>query len=36
LSRYSTTGNAPNTPTPTLVFSHDNRRFVDGHGGTLT
>jgi hypothetical protein len=25
----------PNTPAPTLVFSHDERRFVDGHGGTL-
>jgi DNA-binding beta-propeller fold protein YncE len=36
LSRYSTAGNAPNTPAPTLVFSHDDRRFVDGHGGTLT
>jgi DNA-binding beta-propeller fold protein YncE len=36
LSRYSTTGHAPNTPAPTLVFSHDGRRFVDGHGGTLT
>jgi hypothetical protein len=36
LSRYSTTGHAPNTPALTLVFSHDDRRFVDAHGGTLT
>jgi DNA-binding beta-propeller fold protein YncE len=36
LSRYSATAHAPNTPAPTLVFSHDHRRFVDGHGGTLT
>ncbi|MGH7264612.1 MAG: YncE family protein [Candidatus Rokuibacteriota bacterium] len=36
LSRYSATAHAPNTPAPALVFSHDDRRFVDGHGGTLT
>lgn len=36
LSRYATAGNAPNTPAPTLVFSHDDRRFVDAHGGALT
>jgi hypothetical protein len=36
LGRYSTAGHAPNTPAPRLVFSHDDRRFVDAHGGTLT
>jgi DNA-binding beta-propeller fold protein YncE len=36
LSRYSATAHAPNTPAPALVFSHDDRRFVDGHGGALT
>jgi hypothetical protein len=36
LSRYSTAGNAANAPAPTLVFSYDDRRFVDAHGGVLT
>ncbi|MGH8072335.1 MAG: hypothetical protein ACRERE_45300 [Candidatus Entotheonellia bacterium] len=30
------TGNAPNTPAPTLVFSYDDRRVIDGQSGTLT
>jgi DNA-binding beta-propeller fold protein YncE len=36
LSAYSTTPNPPNTPGPSLVFSHDARGFVDSHGATLT
>ncbi len=36
LSRVTPTGHAPNSPAPTLVFSHDDRRFVDAHGGALT
>lgn len=28
--------NPPNTPVPTVVFSHDARGFVDSHGTTLT
>jgi DNA-binding beta-propeller fold protein YncE len=36
LSGYSTAPNPPNTPAPTLVFSHDDRGFVDSHGATLT
>jgi hypothetical protein len=36
LSGYSTTPNPPNTPAPVLVFSHDDRGFVDSHGATLT
>jgi DNA-binding beta-propeller fold protein YncE len=36
LSAFSTTPNPPNTPAPTLVFSHDDRGFVDSHGAVLT
>jgi hypothetical protein len=36
LSGFSTTPNSPNTPAPTLIFSHDARRFVDSHGAVLT
>jgi DNA-binding beta-propeller fold protein YncE len=36
LSGFSTTPNPPNTPAPTLVFSHDDRGFVDSHGLVLT
>lgn len=36
LSGFSTTPNPPNTPAPTLVFSHDARGFVDSHGAVLT
>jgi DNA-binding beta-propeller fold protein YncE len=32
----STTPNLPNTPAPTVVFSHDDRGFVDSHGAVLT
>ncbi|HET9223555.1 MAG TPA: hypothetical protein VFO07_13670 [Roseiflexaceae bacterium] len=35
LDDFSTTPNAPNTPAPQLVFSHDVRRFVDSHGAAL-
>lgn len=35
VSEYSTTPAAPNTPAPTLVFSHDDRETVDSHGPTL-
>jgi DNA-binding beta-propeller fold protein YncE len=36
LDAFSTTPNPPNTPTPALIFSHDDRGFVDSHGMTLT
>jgi hypothetical protein len=36
LSAFSTTANPPNTPAPTVVFSHDSRGFVDSHGAVLT
>jgi DNA-binding beta-propeller fold protein YncE len=36
LSGFTTTPNPPNTPAPTLVFSHDARGFVDSHGAVLT
>jgi YVTN family beta-propeller protein len=36
LTGYSATPNPPNTPVPTLVFSHDARGFVDGHGSAAT
>ena len=36
LSGISTTASPPNTPAPTLVFSHDARGFVDSHGAVLT
>lgn len=32
LSDFSTSPNPPNTPAPKLVFSHDDRGFVDSHG----
>jgi len=35
-SGFSTTANPPNTPAPTVVFSHDARGFVDSHGAVLT
>ena len=36
LSGFTTAPNPPNTPAPTLVFSHDARGFVDSHGAVLT
>ena len=35
LGGFSHNPNPPNTPAPTLVFSHDERGFVDGHGVAL-
>lgn len=35
MRRFSTPPAAPNRPAPTLVFSHDNRGFVDSHGAAL-
>ena len=35
LARFSLTPNPPNTPAPTVVFSHDSRGFVDDSGATL-
>lgn len=32
---FSTDANPANTPAPKLVFSHDNRGFVDSHGAAL-
>jgi DNA-binding beta-propeller fold protein YncE len=36
LSAFSSTPNLPNTPAPTVIFSHDDRGFVDSHGLVLT
>jgi DNA-binding beta-propeller fold protein YncE len=36
LDRFSEASHPPNTPAPVLVYSHDERRFVDAHGGVLT
>ena len=36
LSDLSTTPGPPNTPVPVVVFSHDERPFVDSHGAVLT
>lgn len=36
LAGFSSTPNPPNTPAPAVVFSHDDRGFVDSHGATLT
>jgi len=33
---FSSSPNPPNTPPPTIVFSHDDRGFVDSHGAALT
>ncbi|HKZ68713.1 MAG TPA: hypothetical protein VJ020_01455, partial [Anaerolineales bacterium] len=35
LSDFSTLPSPPNTPAPTLIFSHDERGFVDSHGAAL-
>jgi DNA-binding beta-propeller fold protein YncE len=35
ISAFSTTPNAPNTPAPKLVFTHDARGAVDAHGTVL-
>lgn len=35
LSGFSSRPNPPNTPAPKIVFSHDDRGFVDSHGGIL-
>ena len=35
LSAFSPAPRPPNTPAPGLVFSHDDRGFVDSHGATL-
>lgn len=35
LSSFSGSPAPPNTPAPKLVFSHDDRGFVDSHGATL-
>jgi DNA-binding beta-propeller fold protein YncE len=36
LSGFSASPNPPNTPAPVLVFSHDDRGFVDSHGAVMT
>ncbi|MGQ0796257.1 MAG: YncE family protein [Methanobacteriota archaeon] len=36
LAAFSAVPAPPNTPAPTLVFSHDDRGFVDSHGIALT
>lgn len=36
LADFASGGNAPNTPPPVVVFSHDDRGFVDSHGAVLT
>jgi DNA-binding beta-propeller fold protein YncE len=36
MSEIDATPNPPNTPAPVLVFSHDDRGFVDSHGAVLT
>jgi len=36
MSGFSSTPNPLNTPPPTVVFSHDDRGFVDSHGAALT
>ena len=35
LSAFSSTPNPPNTPQPAVIFSHDDRGFVDSHGMAL-
>lgn len=36
LDGFSSAAHPPNTPAPVLVYSHDDRRYVDAHGGVLT
>ena len=36
LQAFSSSPSPPNTPAPTLVFSHDAQGFVDSHGAVLT
>lgn len=36
MTGFDASPNPPNTPAPTLVFSHDEQGFVDSHGATLT
>lgn len=36
MAGFSSSPNPPNQPAPTLVFSHDDRGFVDSHGAVLT
>ncbi|HWB72663.1 MAG TPA: hypothetical protein VG452_10625 [Egibacteraceae bacterium] len=36
MAGFSLSPNPPNQPAPALVFSHDDRGFVDSHGATLT
>jgi hypothetical protein len=36
LSRFSSRPGPANTPAPKVVFSHDDRGFVDSHGAALT
>ena len=36
MSGIDLTPNPPNAPAPSLVFSHDDRGFVDSHGAVLT
>ena len=36
LSGFDAVPNPPNSPAPTLVFSHDDQGFVDSHGAVLT
>ena len=36
MSGIDATPNLPNTPAPSVVFSHDSRGFVDSHGTVLT
>ncbi|HEX5732614.1 MAG TPA: hypothetical protein VF131_07245 [Blastocatellia bacterium] len=35
LSAFSSTPNPPNTPQPAVIYSHDDRGFVDSHGMAL-
>jgi len=36
LDEFSPVSSPPNTPAPSLAFSHDERGFVDSHGATVT
>ncbi|MGH2572824.1 MAG: YncE family protein [Actinomycetota bacterium] len=36
MTEFSSSPNPPNTPPPVIVFSHDDRGFVDSHGAALT
>jgi YVTN family beta-propeller protein len=36
IDAFDSSPNPPNVPAPTLIFSHDDRGFVDSHGAALT